>query len=135
MEANRSSLESRIQQVRNVRTVLLRLHKELLESERLVYEQFYGKIPSKGEFFRLVIGHDWFSWLRPISQFIVQIDETLSAKESVTLDQANQLLDEARKLLSPLEDGTTLQKRYYRAIQHYPDIALLHAEISQLLKN
>ena len=133
MEPNSSSLEFRVQQLRSLRGVLLRLHKALLESERVAYEQSYGQIPSKGEFFRLVIGHEWFSWLRPISQFIVQIDETLSIKEPVTLEQANELLEEARSLLS-FEEGTTSQKRYKDAIQGNPDIALLNAELSELLR-
>ncbi len=134
MEAHSSSLEFTLQQLRQVRAVLLRLHKALLESERVVYEQFYGRIQSKGEFFRLVVDHEWFSWLRPISQFIVQIDETLSSKEPVTLAQANELLEEARKLLSLGEEGTAVPNRYYRAIQRDPDVALLNAEVSKLLQ-
>lgn len=134
MEANNSSLELTLQQLRSVRAALLRLHKELLESERIVYEQFHGRIQSKGEFFRLVIEHEWFSWLRSFSQFIVQIDETLSAKEPVTLSQANELLEQARNLLTPSEAGTSLQKRYHSAIQRNPDIAMRHAEISKLLR-
>lgn len=133
MSSYDSSLEATLQRLRELRPVLLRLHKALLESERVVYEQFHGRIQSKGEFFRLVIGHEWFSWLRPISQFIVQIDEVLSSKEPVPLNKASELLQEARKLLQPSEEGTTLEKRYYRAIQRDPDIALMHAEVSKLL--
>lgn len=113
--------------------MLLRFHKTLLESERIGYEQLHGRIRSKGEFFRLVVEHEWFSWLRPISQFIVQIDEALSAKEPMTLREANQLLDDARALLRPAEEGTSFGQHYYRAIQRDPDIALMHAEVSRLL--
>lgn len=123
------------QRLRELRGMLLRLHKALLESERVVYEQFHGRIQSSNEFFQLVIGHEWFSWLRPISQFIVQIDELLSSKEPVSSEQANQLLEQAKTLLQPAKEGTTLEKRYYRAIQRDPDIALMHAEVSQLLNS
>ncbi len=133
MSSYDSSLDATLQRLRELRPVLLRLHKALLESERIVYEQFHGRIQSKGEFFRLVIGHEWFSWLRPISQYIVQIDEVLSSKEPVPLNQATALLQQARELLQPSQEGTTLEKRYYRAIQRDPDIALMHAEVSQLL--
>ncbi len=133
MSSYNSSLEATLQRLHELRPALLRLHKALLESERVVYEQFHGRIQSKGEYFRLVIDHDWFSWLRPISQFIVQIDELLSAKEPVPLNKASALLDEARNLLRSSEEGTTLEKRYYRAIQRDPDIALMHAEVSKLL--
>ncbi|HEY9807668.1 MAG TPA: hypothetical protein V6D04_13950 [Candidatus Obscuribacterales bacterium] len=126
-------LENSIEKLREVRAALLRLHKALLEFERVNYEQFFGRIKSKGEYFQLVVNHDWFSWLRPISQFIVQIDEALSAKEPITVGAANELLDQARQLLKPAEKGTTLEQRYYRAIQAEPGIALMHADVTRLL--
>jgi hypothetical protein len=133
MSSSNLSLDAALQHLRNVRLAILRLHKALLNSERVVYEQFYGRIKSSSEFFQLVISHDWFDWLRPISQFIIQIDEVLKAKEPATLAQVMETLEQARQLLQPNEEGTTLEKRYYRAIQRDPDIALMHAEVSQLL--
>jgi hypothetical protein len=130
-----NSLDATLQRLRELRLVLLRLHKALLNSERVVYEQFHGRIQSTGEFFQLVISHEWFSWLRPISQFIIQIDEVVSPKNPTTLTEANGLLEDARKLLQPAAEGTTLQKRYYRAIQRDPEIALMHAEAVQLLNS
>ncbi len=132
MTAN-PSLDFKLSHLRQLRPALLRLHKALLDSERVVYEQFHGRIQTSGEFFRLVVGDEWFSWLRPLSQFIVQMDEVLSSKEPVTLDQANGLLEEARILVKPLEQGTALEKGYYRAIQRDPNIAFVHAEVSELL--
>lgn len=134
MSSTPTSLDFSFQRLREVRAALLRLHKALLHSERDVYEQFHGRIRSKGEFFQLVLEDEWFSWLRPFSQFIVQIDEALSAKEPITLQQANELLDEARSLVSPAEAGTTREQRYYQAIQRDPDIALMHADVSNLLR-
>jgi hypothetical protein len=107
----------------------------LLHSERAVYEQFYGRISSSGEFFRLVTEHEWFDWLRPMSQFIVEIDEALKGKEPTTLGQVEHLLSKGRALLNPSETGTAPEKRYYRAIQRDPDIALMHAEATKLLQN
>jgi hypothetical protein len=109
------------------------LHKALLESERVVYERNHGRIRSKGEFFQLVIGDEWFSWLRLYSQFIVQIDEALSDKETITLEQANNLLSEAETLLDANEFGSPHAQRYYQAIQRDPAIAYMHADISNFL--
>ncbi|NJR67097.1 MAG: hypothetical protein HC772_20120 [Leptolyngbyaceae cyanobacterium CRU_2_3] len=133
MSADSSSSSHAIQRLRDVRLRLLRLHKSLLESERVTYEQFYGRISSSGEFFQLVIEHDWFSWLRPISQLIIQLDDVLHAKEPVALQQVHDLLKQTQTMLQPVEDGTTLEKRYYRAIQRDPEIAMMHGEISKLL--
>ncbi|EAW38004.1 hypothetical protein, partial [Lyngbya sp. PCC 8106] len=106
----------------------------LLESEKIEYEKFNGPIRSRGEFFQLVIGDEMFSWLRPFSQLIAQIDEVMAAKdEPVTLQQVNHLLEEAQILLRPSENGNLREKRYFEAIQRDPDIAFMHAELSQIL--
>jgi len=113
--------------------MLLRLHKALLNWERSIYERKHGRIKNNGEFFRLVVGDEWFDWLRPMSKFIVRIDEALSAKEPATLSEVNELLEGARSLLRVNEEGTEAEQRYYEAIQHSPDIAFMHAEVAQLL--
>lgn len=133
MSSAHPPLDLSFQRLREVRAALLRLHKALLHSERDVYEQLHGRLRSNGEFFQLVLEDEWFSWLRPFSQFIVEIDEALSAKEPITLDRANELLDGVRSLVSPAEEGTPREQRYYQAIQRDPDIALLHAEVSRWL--
>lgn len=128
------SLDYPFQRLREVREGLLNLHKALLESEKVVYEKQHGRIRSKGEFFRLVVDHEWFGWLRPISQFIVKIDEALGGKEPATLDEVKGLLSEAETLLHPAESGTESEQRYYQAIQRDPNIAFIHSKISNVLK-
>ncbi len=134
MSSANPTLESEIQRLREVRQALLSLHKALLESERETYEQFYGPIQNNGEFFRLVIGHEWFDWLRPISQFIVQIDEALDAKNEINLAQVNDLMQKTEALLHPSEEGDLLEIRYYQAIQRDADIAFMHAQLSSMFK-
>ncbi|ERT09371.1 hypothetical protein M595_0641 [Lyngbya aestuarii BL J] len=134
MSSNPASLDFPFRRLRNVRTKLLRLHKALLESEKIEYEKVNGPIRSRGEFFQLVLGDEMFSWLRPFSQLIAQIDEVMAAKdEPVTLQQVNHLLEEAQVLLRPSENGNVREKRYFEAIQRDPDIAFMHAELSQIL--
>ena len=126
-------LDAPFQRLRDLRTQLLRLHKALLNWERTTYERENGRIQNNGEFFRLVVSHEWFDWLRPMSQFIVRIDEALSAKEPATLSEVNEILGDARSLLKASEEGSEPEQRYYEAIQRSPDIAYMHAEVSQLL--
>ncbi len=127
------ALTAILQRLRQLRSPLLLLHKALLDSERITYEQLYGRVQSTNEFFQLVIGHEWFAWLRPISQLIVQIDEFLSAKEPVALVDARSLLTQTGQLLAPVATGTPSEQRYYQAIQRDPSIALMHAEVTTLL--
>lgn len=128
-----TEFDTSLQRLGQVRFALLRLHKALLDDERGNYEQTHGRIQSNGEFFRLVIEDEWFNWLRPISQFIVEIDEALSSKEPITLTQVNDLLSQAQQLMQPAQTGTTLGQNYYNAIQRDPDIAFMHADLSRLL--
>ncbi len=128
-----TEFDSTLQRLGQVRFALLRLHKALLEGERVGYEQEHGRIRSNTEFFQLVLENEWFAWLRPFSQFIVQIDEALSAKEPITMDQADELLTQTRQLIHPSETGSSLEQKYYRAIQRDPDIAFIHAELANML--
>jgi hypothetical protein len=121
------------QRLRELRPLLLSLHKELMEQQRLTYEQTYGPIASKGEYFQLVLGHEWFDWLRPISQLIVRIDERLSAKKPDVAETPEGLLADVRKILNPLENGSNAEQRYDQAIQQNPDIALMHAKVVSIL--
>jgi hypothetical protein len=68
-----------------------------------------------------------------MSQFIVRVDETLSAKEPMTLEQANELLETARMLNHPSEDGTPQEQRFFYAIQRDPNIAIIYVEVAELL--
>jgi hypothetical protein len=129
------SLDSKLERLRQLRNAFLRLHKALLEAERLTYEQAHGRVESNSQFFQLVISDDWFTWLRPFSQFIVLIDETMASKEPITLEQVNPLFGQAKALLSAEPDGAPAEQKYHDAIQRDPDIAYMHVEAMTLLRN
>ncbi|HEY9803291.1 MAG TPA: hypothetical protein V6D25_23305 [Leptolyngbyaceae cyanobacterium] len=120
------------QHLKNLRNKLLKLHKVLLDAERITYEQTSGRI-SSGELLQLVISHEQFAWLHSISEVIVQIDEILTADEPISSDNIKQLMIDIRTLLSPSEDGNTFARKYYTALQGEPGAVLAHAEVSQLL--
>lgn len=123
-----------LQRLRELRPILLRFHKALLEAEKTSYEQANGQIRSKGEYFQLVVGHEWFSWLRPISQFVVQMDEVLMSKQPQPPKKAYELMEAARTLLTTSDTGTALKERYQVAIQHDPSIADMYVKISELVE-
>lgn len=132
MSSTNSSLDA-VPQLQEIRSAFLHLHKALLNFERKHYEQLHGRMANSGEFFRLVVNDQWFSWLRPMSQFIVEIDETLAAKEPITEDQVKALLQTARELIRPAKEGNFQEQRYFQAIQGEPEIAMLHAEAAAVL--
>jgi len=122
--------------LKHLRQGLLRLHKMLLDQERMGYERARGKIGNSYEFLQLVLKDPWFDWLHRLSELIVQIDETLDTRDAerpTTNDDAQELIKRARALLSPSETGTEFQKNYFLALQQSPDVVLLHSEIVRAL--
>jgi hypothetical protein len=129
-----NSLEQRsLEKLQALRPLLLRLHKDLMEGARIAYEQEYGSIPSTGEYFRLVLGHESFSWLRPISQMIVRVDERLAAKKPEVAENAEALAVDVRNLLTSLEADSEQHKYYHQALKQNPNIAVTYAEAIKLL--
>ena len=59
-----------------VRRGLLRLHKALVDSERAAFEVGSGAL-SNGQFLQLLLQDPYFTWLRPYSALIAEIDEAL----------------------------------------------------------
>jgi hypothetical protein len=124
--------EATRQELTNLRRALLRLHKALLDDERLAYERVYGQVTG-GELLQLVINHEQFAWLHSISELIVSIDEMLDAEEPMTSADAESLFTQARTLLKPSEDSTDFERKYYAALQRDPDIVLAHREVTKIL--
>jgi len=110
---------------------LLHLHKVLLDSERAVYESTVGPIHSPNHFFKLLTGDPWFAWLRPISQLIVAIDETLDEKEPLTSVSVDAVLSQSVFLLIPAETDGEFGERCVAALQRDPRVVLAHAQVAK----
>lgn len=112
---------------------LLRLHKALLDSERLSYERVHGRIASNGAFLQLVLGDSWFAWLRLLSYSITRLDELAETDRTSSGAELTNLLDSIRSLLTPAEEGEGFARHYYDALQRAPEVGLIHAEVKMLL--
>jgi len=113
---------------------LLALHKTLLDSERVGYEESFGKISTPAVFLNLVMGDPWFAWLRTLSEFIVQIDETLDARGvPVTGEALDEFVKRTRALLTPTDGGLGFGLHYHNAMQRDPDVILAHAGLIKFL--
>jgi hypothetical protein len=137
MEGNGMASENEIsektrEQLKNIRQVLLRLHKTLLEFERQAYERAQGKIGNSYEFLNLVMSHPWFAWLRNLSELIVEMDELLDVREPSSENTATALIEQSKIMLTPAESGSEFQRKYFNAVQQSPEVVLAHAEFAQL---
>lgn len=113
---------------------LLRLHKALLDNERVSYERVHGRITSNGAFLQLVLNDAWFAWLRPLSQLMAKLDELGEEDEPSTREEIPALLASMQALLTPREEGEAFGRQYYDALQRSPDVVLEHAAVRALLK-
>ena len=118
--------------LRNLRGTLLHLHKALIELERRSFERTSGRVTA-GELLQLAINHPQFDWLRMISALIVEIDEVLNGEEPATLTDFENLLSQARLLLtSPGNEDFKI--KYQSALQDEPSVVMAHAAVMQLLR-
>ena len=121
-----------LKQMEKVRHELLALHKALVDSERIGYEQTMGAIRSPNHFLRLLTQDPWFAWLKPLSLLIVSMDEVLDAKEPPAAATIEVLLKETEVLLAPSESGQGFSRHYFDALQRDPNVIFAHAEVTKL---
>ena len=133
MTSENELTEKTRQQLLNVRQVLLRLHKTLLEFERQAYERAHGRISNSYQFLQLVMSDPWFAWLRQLSELIVEMDELLAAREGAGESTALALMEQSTILLTPAESGSEFQRKYSSAIQQSPEVVVAHSEFARVL--
>jgi hypothetical protein len=116
----------------DIRIKLLHLHKLLLDTERIRYEQIHGRV-SNVELLQLAIDLDRFAWLRRLSESIVQIDELIHSDEPIASETIAALIADVRILLTPDEAGNDFAVKYDAALQRNPDVVLAHADLNVVL--
>jgi hypothetical protein len=122
------------QRLTALRNALLHLHKTLLDSERSTYEHDVERVTSTNQMLSLLLHDPFFAWLHELSELIVVIDETLDAREPVAcVEDADRLVLQSRKLISPDETGNGFARRYFEALQRDPDVILAHARMRKVL--
>lgn len=118
-----------------LRLGLMALHKALIDSEKMAYEETFGEIASPNHFLQLLIADPWFAWLHPISELVVAIDELLEGKEPVTGANAGVVVKQTKSLLVASEEGQGFARSYFEALQREPDVVMAHAEVVKCLKD
>ncbi len=116
-----------------MRSSLLSLHKALILAEQVTYERINGRVESTGQLLQLVLNDPWFTWLHPVSQLVVRIDDLLEEGSELSLVEVEHFLIEARSLIRPSEEGDGFERSYYEALQRDPDVIFAHVEVKKLL--
>ena len=118
----------------DLRHALLRLHKTLLDWERGGYERIHGR-QSSNDLLDAVMSDPQFTWLRPMSQLIVRIDEILDEETPPMRNDVEAVVSQVKALTSPNETGNTYERRYDMALQENPDSVFAHRDLLALLKS
>lgn len=117
----------------DLRRGLLGLHKALIVAEQLTYERINGRVSSTGQLLQLVLNDPWFTWLHPLSQLVIRIDELLDEEMEPTAVEVEHFVSEVRTLIRPSEEGDGFERSYYEALQRAPDVIFAHVEVKKLL--
>ena len=123
------------QRLTDLRLALLKLHKALVDSERVGYEKTMGKIHSPNHFLQLLTNDPWFAWLHPLSQLIVAMDEALDAEEPLTVEKVDALAEQSKVMLVASESSDGFSGHYFEAMQRDPDVVMAHAEAAKRFRS
>ena len=115
-----------------LRTLLLQLHKTLIDWQRAEYERVHGRLQAS-QLLNIMFNDAEFAWLRSMSGLIVRIDEALEVKPKKEPIESGPLVAGARELVAP-EPGSPYAQRYHAALQELPDAVLAHRDLITLLK-
>jgi hypothetical protein len=119
----------------DLRQALLHLHKTLLDWERAAYERIHGRT-SPGSLLTALMSDAQFAWLRPLSELIVRIDESLAidALEGPDVD-VEAIASLAASAIAADEAGSVTAQRHHQAMQEYPDAVFAHRAVTNVLKS
>jgi len=115
-----------------LRDALLRLHKALLDAQRIRYEREHGRVESRGELLELVLQDPSFEWLRVLSSLIARLDE-LSAAEDKDVDEEVRTVIQRLRTLVRFEGNVGFTAPYRDIIEAVPDALVAHVQLSRLL--
>ena len=102
---------------------LMSLYSALIVSEQLTYEHIHGRVGSTDELLQLALNDPWFTWLRPVLDLLLRIDQLLDDDAfDVTRENVESLMAEVRALTRPSIEGDGFERAYYEAL----NLSLIH---------
>jgi hypothetical protein len=119
--------------LRTLRLPLLALHKAVLGTERRAVEKIHGQMTG-AQFLQVVSDPVRYGWLKPFSELILAIDETLDAKDDDEgIATPEEIVERTRGLLLPPKADTPFGRRYLSLMQREPELVMAHSAVAQQL--
>ena len=120
--------------LRNGRNLLLKLHKNLVDHERAIWEGMNGPATA-GQFLNVLLEDPDFSWLRKFSTLIVDIDEMFAQKDGFTIEAVDLHLRKLRDLIAMKDEDEDFRAKYQAALQQDLDAAARQGDLRLLLSH
>lgn len=118
--------------LKNARNEMLKLHKNMLDHERSIYEGINGK-KTPTEFLNLLLEDPDFAWLRKFSTLIVEVDEMFAQKDGYDDETVDALLANVKRLVNMEDEGEDFKAKYQSALQQDIEAASNHGNLRSLL--
>jgi len=113
---------------------LLSLYSALIIAEQLTYERIHGRVGSTDELIQLVLNDSWFTWLCPVLDLLLRIDQLLVDDAfDITHKNVEHLVAEVRTLTRPSIEGDGFERAYYEALNRAPEVVLAHFQVTRVL--
>jgi hypothetical protein len=113
---------------------LLSLYSALIAAERVTYERIHGHVDSTDELTQLALSDPWFTWLSPLSDLLLRIDQLLDDDAfDLTPEIVAHLVAEVRALTRPSIQGDGFERAYYEALYRTPEVILAHFQVTRVL--
>jgi hypothetical protein len=110
------------------------LYSALIAAERLTYERIHGRVDSTDELIQLMLSDPWFTWLCPLLNLLLRIDQLLDDDAfDITPEIVAHLVAEARALTRPSIEGDGFERAYYEALNRAPEVVLAHFQVTRVL--
>ncbi|MBL7545432.1 MAG: hypothetical protein JNL11_16550 [Bdellovibrionaceae bacterium] len=113
------------EQLHQISTALLRIHKNLLENEMQERESKLHITLGPNERLHALLNDPTLDWLRSLSQLVASIDEVYFQKEPITTAQFETELKKVTDLIIENNDSVFL-KKYRSLLPTVPDLMQQH---------
>lgn len=120
------------ERLRDARNLLLKLHKNLVDHERSIWEGINGVVTG-GQFLNVLLEDPDFSWLRKFSTLIVDIDEMFAQKDGYPAENVELHLKKLRELILMEDEDDGFRAKYQAALQQDIDAAARQGDLKSLL--
>jgi hypothetical protein len=121
------------ERLRDARNLLLKLHKNLVDHERAIWEGINGTVTNT-QFLTVLLEDADFVWLRKFSTLIVDIDEMFAQKDGYAVETVEVHLQKLRELISMQDEDEDFKAKYQAALQQDLDAAARQGDLRSLLR-